>query len=443
MKKKRTQKQRTKSFDLAVIGAGYVGLVSAACFAELGKRVLLIDRKKNRVERLKRGITPFYEPGLSEIVVRNTKSGRLVFTNSIADASEKTQMLVIAVGTPTLLNGNVDMRDYWGVIEEIVKNMKGYKIVVDKSTVPIGTARKAYKHIARYHGDNADVVSFPEFLREGNAIQDFMKPDRLVVGTDSKRAEKHMRNLLLPIRVKKVFCGLETAEMVKYASNAFLATKISFINEIANIAEAVGANVDEVAYGMGLDKRIGKSFLKAGIGYGGSCFPKDVKALKHIAGNHRYSFKLLRAVIQVNADQRKLVLTKLQEQLGRLKGKTITVLGLAFKNNTDDVRESASIDIIKQLLQKGAKVVAFDPLAEENARKILTQEGDLVYCDTPEQALLKADAAVIATEWDSFKRLDWKALRSTMTTPFVVDGRNILNPDAMKKFGFTYIGIGK
>lgn len=443
MKKKIAKRPSKQSFDLAVIGAGYVGLVSAACFAEIGKRVLLIDRKKNRVERLKRGIMPFFEPGLSEMVIRNTKSGRLAFTNSIADASKKTQMLVIAVGTPTLPNGNVDMRDYWLVIEEIVKHMKGYKIVVDKSTVPIGTARKAYKHISRYHGDHTDVVSFPEFLREGSAISDFLKPDRLVIGTDSRRAEKHMRELLRPIRTKKVFCGLETAEMVKYASNAFLATKISFINEIANIAETVGANVDEVAFGMGLDKRIGRHFLKAGIGYGGSCFPKDVKALKHIAGSHKYSFKLLRAVIQVNANQRRLVLSKLQEKLGRLKGKTITVLGLAFKNNTDDVRESASIDIIKQLLRKGAKVVAFDPLAESNARKVLTQEGDLVYCDTAEQALIDADAVVVATEWDEFKKIDWKSAKDIMKVPLIIDGRNLLNPTHLKKLGFTYLGIGK
>ncbi|MFA5029989.1 MAG: UDP-glucose/GDP-mannose dehydrogenase family protein [Patescibacteria group bacterium] len=443
MKKKKVRRPQQQSFDLAVIGAGYVGLASAACFAEIGKRVLLIDRKKNRVERLKRGIMPFFEPGLVHMVNRNVKSRRLVFTHSIADASKKTEMLVIAVGTPTLPNGSVDMRDYWNVIEDIVKHMKGYKIVVDKSTVPIGTARKAYKHISRYHGDHTDVVSFPEFLREGSAIRDFMKPDRLVIGTDSKRAEKRMRELLRPIRTKKVFCGLETAEMVKYASNAFLATKISFINEIANIAETVGANVDEVAYGMGLDKRIGKSFLKAGIGYGGSCFPKDVKALKHIAGSHRYSFKLLRAVIQVNADQRKLVILKLQEQLGKLKGKTIAMLGLAFKNNTDDVRESASIDIIRQLLKQGAKVAAFDPLAESNARKVLTQEGDLVYCDTPEQALIDADAVVIATEWDEFKRIDWKSAKEIMRKPIVVDGRNMLNPVRMKELGFTYIGIGK
>jgi len=443
MKKKKVRRPQQQSFDLAVIGAGYVGLVSAACFAEIGKRVLLIDRKKNRVERLKRGIMPFFEPGLVHMVNKNIKSRRLVFTHSIADASKKTEMLVIAVGTPTLPNGSVDMRDYWNVIEDIVKHMKGYKIVVDKSTVPIGTARKAYKHISRYHGDHTDVVSFPEFLREGSAIHDFMKPDRLVIGTDSKRAEKRMRELLRPIRTKKVFCGLETAEMVKYASNAFLATKISFINEIANIAEIVGANVDEVAYGMGLDKRIGKSFLKAGIGYGGSCFPKDVKALKHIAGSHRYSFKLLRAVIQVNADQRKLVLLKLQERLGQLKGKTIAMLGLAFKDNTDDVRESASIDIIRQLLKHGAKVTAFDPLAESNARKVLTREGDLVYCDTSKQALIDSDAVVIATEWEEFKHIDWKSAKEIMRKPIIIDGRNILNPVRMKELGFTYIGIGK
>jgi len=443
MKKKTTQRSSKASFDLAVIGAGYVGLVTATCFSEFGKKVLLIDRKKNRVERLKRGIMPFYEPGLSEIATRNLKNKRLQIVTSIAEASRKTDMLVIAVGTPTLPNGNVDMRDYWGVIKEIVDNMKGYKIVVDKSTVPIGTARKAYKHISRYHGDNTDVVSFPEFLREGSAVKDFMHPDRLVIGTDSKRAEQRMRDLIRPIRSKKVFCGLETAEMVKYACNAFLATKISFINEIANIAEAVGANVDEVAYGMGLDRRIGKSFLKAGIGYGGSCFPKDVKALKHIAGHNKYSFKLLRAVIQVNADQRKLAIRKLQSQLGRLSGKTIAVLGLAFKNNTDDVRESASIDIIKQLLRRKAHVAAYDPLAKDNARGVLTQKGDLVYCDKANQALFGADAAIIATEWEEFRDIDWKHAKEIMKQPVVVDGRNILNPQSMEKLGFNYFGIGK
>lgn len=442
MKKRRIQTSG-KSYDLAIIGAGYVGLVSAACFAELGKTVLLVEKQKNRVEQLKRGIMPFYEPGLAEIVKKNIKKKRLAFTHSIKDASPKSKMFVIAVGTPTLPNGFVDMKDYWSVIEEIVKYMKGYRIIVNKSTVPIGTAKKAYIHIKKYHGDNTDVVSFPEFLREGSAISDFMHPDRLVVGTSSKRAEKALRGLLEPIKTKKLFTSIETSEMVKYASNAFLATKISFINEIANISEAVGADVDGVALGMGLDKRIGKSFLKAGVGYGGSCFPKDVKALKHIAGTKRYSFKLLKAVIEVNKNQRKLVVDKLQKQLGRLKGKTISVLGLAFKNNTDDVRESAAIDIITQLLKKGAKIATYDPIAEENARKVLLKKNNLVYCDTAEQSLQGADACVIATEWAEFKNLDWKKIQLSMQNPIIIDGRNLLEPKKMSKLGYLYNAIGK
>lgn len=441
--KQKTRLQQDGRFDLAVIGAGYVGLVSGACFAELGKKVLIVEKQKNRVEHLKRGIMPFYEPGLAEVVKKNMKNGRLAFGTSVKEAAPKTSMIVIAVGTPTLPNGNVDMKDYWSVIEEVIACMKGYKVIVNKSTVPVGTAKRAQKHISRYHGDNTDVVSFPEFLREGSALKDFMHPDRLVIGSGSKRAETAMRELIRPIRTKKLFVGVETSEMVKYASNAFLATKISFINEIANIAEAVGADVDGVALGMGLDKRIGKSFLKAGIGYGGSCFPKDVKALKHIAGTKKYSFKLLKAVIEVNKNQRKKVIEKLVRNLGRLSGKTIAVLGLAFKNNTDDVRESASIDIIKELLRRGANVATYDPIAEKNAQRVLRKEGALVYCDTAEQALIDVDAVVIATEWEEFKKINWKKMKEAMRGNVIVDGRNILDPKKMLYLGFTYLGIGK
>lgn len=434
---------QSTSYDIVVVGAGYVGLVAAACFADLGFRVCVIDRNPDKIERLQHGVIPFFEPGLDLVVKRTIARKRLFFSPSLESVVPHAKIVMIAVGTPSQPNGKVDTHDYWKVIDAIAPLMHATALIVDKSTVPIGTAQKAMKRIARIAKKSIDVVSFPEFLREGTALDDFLKPDRLVVGAPSKKSERIMKRLIRGIRTKKIFTSLETAEMIKYASNAFLATKISFINEIANICESTGADVVDVALGMGLDKRIGTSFLRAGIGYGGSCFPKDVKALKHIAGSNHYSFKLLKSVIEVNSFQRKYFVEKIERHFRSLKGKTIAVLGLAFKGNTDDVRESASIDIINELLRKGAKVVAHDPVAETNARKVLPVTPKLIYCQTIEHAVKQADATVIATEWRTFSDANWKTLKKKMKSSLVFDGRNILDKQKMKELGFDYYSIGR
>lgn len=427
--------------NIAIVGTGYVGLVTGACFARMGNKVTCVDIDQERIKKLKKSILPFHEPGLHSLVVEGQKKKRLFFDTSLKQVLPEVKVIFITVGTPAGKDGRVDLHYVKEVAHTIGKNIKNYKIIVDKSTVPVGTGEMVKKIISRYYKGNFDVVSNPEFLKEGVAIKDFMKPDRIVLGVKSDRAHETMLRLYEQINCPKLICDLKTAEMIKYASNAFLATKISFINEIANVCEHVGADVEKVAQGMGLDKRITKYFLKAGIGWGGSCFPKDVHALNQMAGGKGYKFKLLRGTIEVNVQQRRRFVKKIQNLVGSLKGKAIAIFGLAFKANTDDVRESASVDIIKMLQLKKAHIKAYDPEAIENAKKLVDK--DTEFFKNPYQAVKEADCLVIATEWPQFKRLDYKKIKRLMNKPYIADGRNLLDPEKMRKLGFRYIGVGR
>lgn len=428
---------------IAMIGTGYVGLVTGTCFAEIGHDVTCVDVDEEKVENLKKGVIPIYEPGLTELVERNVANERLHFTIKLSDVLEESEAVFIAVGTPSMPDGRADLRYVRQVAEEIGTHIKNYTVVVDKSTVPVGTADEVTRIISK-HADASlfDVVSCPEFLREGNAVGDFMEPDRVVIGADTDKASKIMLDIFEPLHANNVLVtNVRSAEMIKYAANAFLATKISFINEIANVCERVGADVEKVAEGIGLDSRIGPKFLRAGLGYGGSCFPKDVRALRQIAGLHGYEFKLLRSVIEVNNDQRFRVVHKLVDHFGDIRDKEVAVLGLAFKDNTDDIRESASIDIIKDLQERGAHVRAYDPVATDNARKILN--GQISYAESVKDCVSGADAIVIATEWPEFVEVDWKEVSTLVKQPVLIDGRNLLDPAKMEELGYTYRGIGR
>ncbi|MBU0707633.1 UDP-glucose/GDP-mannose dehydrogenase family protein [Patescibacteria group bacterium] len=425
---------------ISVIGTGYVGLVTGTCLSEIGYQVICLDIDEEKITRLKEGIIPIYEPQLKELVIKNQEAGRLSFTTSYAEAINDSAVVFIAVGTPAREDGHADLSYVFQAAESIAQEMKDYKVIVDKSTVPVGTGEKVKSIIQKHYSGSFDVVSCPEFLREGSAIEDFMKPDRIVVGAQSTKAVDIMFDIFKPIETEKISTNLASAELIKYASNAFLATKISFINEISNICDLVGANVGEVAYGMGLDQRIGSSFLRAGVGYGGSCFPKDVSALKQMAGHNGYDFKLLKAVIEVNNDQRAVVIKKAKEALKSLKGKNIGILGLAFKDNTDDVRESAAIDIINLLQKEKAQITAYDPIATKNAEKLIS---GIEFSDSAYAACHDKDLVIIATEWPDFKELDWEKIKDKMRNPCVVDGRNLLDQNKMREIGFQYLSIGR
>jgi UDPglucose 6-dehydrogenase len=428
--------------QICVVGVGYVGLVSAACFADLGNRVIALDVIEEKIAGLKRGEMPIYEPGLKELVDRNVRSGRLTFTTSYEEGLKGSEFVFIAVGTPSGVDGEADLRHVAAVAETIAKTMQEPVIIVNKSTVPVGTGDWV-ADIVRSHQPTPipfAVVSCPEFLREGSAIGDFMQPHRTVLGSLDREAAEKVAQLHLSLRAPIVLTDLRTAEMIKYASNAFLATKISFINEIANICEELGADVKEVAAGMGYDKRIGSMFLDAGLGYGGSCFPKDVKALAYMAEEKGRHPQLLHAVMDINADRRRMVIKHLEEMLGELNGKTIGLLGLSFKPNTDDMRDAPSVDIATALLEKSVKVRATDPVAISNAKPILP------FVEMYEDAYAMAkdcDALVLVTEWNEFKQLDWNRLCEVMKSPVVLDGRNIYDPHAMKRIGFQYRGMGR
>lgn len=427
--------------NIAIVGTGYVGLVVGACLARLGSRVTCIDIDKKRIKELKKGILPFHEPGLESLVSKNREKRRLFFDTSLKRVLPKVKIIFITVGTPSKKGGRVDLRYVREVADTIGRNIKDYKIIVDKSTVPVGTGKMVRKIIRKYYKGDFDLVSNPEFLKEGSAIKDFLKPDRIVLGVESHKAKEIMLKLYEQINCPKLVCDLATAETIKYASNAFLATKISFINEIANICDKVGADVEKVALGMGYDKRITRYFLKAGIGWGGSCFPKDVRALNQTAGARGYKFKLLRGTIEVNIQQRKRFVKKIQRLAGGLKNKKIAVLGLAFKANTDDVRDSASIDIIRALRAKGAQISAYDPEAIENAKKVLDKK--IGFSKDPYKIAKGADCLVITTEWPQFKKLDYKKIKGLLRKPCIADGRNLLDPDKMKKLGFGYVSVGR
>ena len=430
---------------IAVIGTGYVGLVVGTCFAETGNRITCVDVDENKVRRLQAGEVPIYEPGLEELIQRNMAEGRLRFTTDVAGAIREAKVCFIAVGTPMGADGSADLRFVLGVAKQIGENLTGYKVIVTKSTVPVGTNKKVRDAIRAVAGAAAtfDVVSNPEFLKEGAAIDDFMKPDRVVIGTDSEQAKQVMLDLYGPfVRTGKPILVMDpaSAEMTKYAANAMLATRISFMNEMAQICELVGADINQVRKGIGTDARIGFPFLFAGAGYGGSCFPKDVQALVRTAQEHGYEPKIVNAVETVNAEQKLVLFAKLKQHFGSLKGKQIALWGLAFKPKTDDMREAPALVLSDQLLEAGATVVAFDPEAMEAAKKLV---GDKVrYAQNALGTLDGADAVVLVTEWAEFRQVDPEDIKARLKTPVLVDGRNIFDPARMREAGFSYYGIG-
>lgn len=428
---------------ICVIGTGYVGLVTGTCFADLGNEVICLDIDHERIASLKAGQMPIYEPGLEQLVKQNVAAERLFFTTDYAMALKDAEYAFIAVGTPSGNDGEADLRYVRSAAEAIADHVKNAILVINKSTVPVGTGDWVADVInRRRHGKalNFSVVSNPEFLREGSAINDFMNPDRVVLGSEDQSAADRVAQLYQPLHCTIMTTDLRTAEMIKYASNAFLATRISFINEIANICEELGADVREVARGMGLDKRIGPQFLDAGLGWGGSCFPKDVKALEHMAVLHGTQPQLLQAVMEINRNQRRRAVMKLRKSLKTLNEKTIGVLGIAFKPNTDDIRDAAAIELIHLLQNEGAQIKAYDPQAMENASHVLK---NVVLCENPYQVAEGADALVLATEWNEFKQLDFKKLKSIMKQAVILDGRNLWDASALKDLGFTYMGIGR
>ncbi len=426
--------------NIGVIGTGYVGLVTGACLADRGHTVICVDIDEEKIAKLREGFIPIFEPGLEPIVRRNHEIGRLQFTTSLADAAREAEVLFFAVGTPPKLNGSADLQYVYQAAEDVGRHLNHYAVVVSKSTVPVGTARRVKQLIAAHYKGEFDVASNPEFLREGHAVEDFMKPNRIVVGVESERAREIMERLYRAFPSPKLFPSVESAELTKYASNAFLATKISFINEIANICEATGADVHDVAAGMGLDDRIGPRFLSAGLGYGGSCLPKDVRALSQIAGMHGSPFTLLQAVMEVNHNRRWQFFRKVREALGSLEGKSIAVWGLAFKPNTDDIRESVALDLIDRFLEEGASVQAYDPVAQQNAQSALP---GLICANSALEAARSADAVLLITEWDEFKSLDARQIKDVMRGDLVFDGRNVLDPHQMREAGLRYHGIGR
>jgi len=432
--------------QIAVVGTGYVGLVTGACFAETGNHVICVDIDANKVDRLKKGEVPIYEPGLDIIFERNTKQGRLLFTTNLKEAIKDAAIIFLALPTPPGADGSADLSYILKVAKDLSEIIVDYKVIVDKSTVPVGTAEKVSAILEqKLSKDLYDVVSNPEFLREGVAVDDFLKPDRVVIGTGSARAQKLMRQLYEPF-VRQgnpiFFMDVRSAEMTKYAANAYLATRISFMNEISNLCEILGADVDMVRKGMGSDSRIGKRFLFPGVGYGGSCFPKDVQALAKTANDNNYPFHILSSVMQVNDNQRIILANKIINRFnGNLKGLNIAVWGLAFKPNTDDIREAPALFIIEKLLAAGATVKAFDPEAMPNVKKTL---GDrIIYVNEPYEALIEADALAIVTEWSQFRAPGFKIMKQLMRQPHIFDGRNLYDLDQMTEEGFYYESMGR
>ena len=428
--------------QICVVGVGYVGLVTAACFADLGNRVIALDFNQDKIDGLRQGKLPIFEPGLNELVEHNVHANRLTFTTSYAESLEGTEFVFIAVGTPTGVDGEADLHYVEAAAREIAENMTGPLVIINKSTVPVGTGDWVADIVRRYQKQpiSFSVVSCPEFLREGSAIGDFMHPYRTVLGSLDPEAAEKVAQLHVPLRAPIVITDLRTAEMIKYASNAFLATKISFINEIANICEALGADIKEVAIGMGYDTRIGNQFLDAGVGYGGSCFPKDVKALAYMAAEKGRHPQLLYTVMEINDDRREMVVTHIKEMVGDLKGKIIGLLGLSFKPNTDDMREAPSITIVQKLQADGATVRAYDPVAMQVAQPLLP---GVEMMPDPYTLAQGCDALVVMTEWNEFKQLDKPRLRDIMRQPVLYDGRNIYEPEEMVRTGFIYRGVGR
>lgn len=427
---------------LAVIGTGYVGLVSGVCFSELGNEVICVDNVQAKVDMLNKGEVPIHEPGLKGLIASNTTAGRLSFTTDLVEAVGRSEIIIIAVGTPSLPDGRANLTYIEQAAEEIGRAINEYKVIVVKSTVPVGTNERVASIVRKYAAAQFDFASVPEFLREGSAVKDTMNPDRIIVGTASERAAEMLTALHLPLTNQITITDVRSSEMIKYASNAFLATKISFINEIANICEKVGADVEEVAKGMGMDRRIGSSFLKAGIGYGGSCFPKDTQALIQIAGQMDYDFKLLKSVVEVNSGQRYNVIRKLEELLGDISGRTIGIWGLAFKPETDDVRDAPAFEIIETLLERGAKVMAYDPIASDNFQNSFNRS-EVQYCQSAQEAAMGADALCILTEWKEFIDIPLSNIQQWLKSPNLIDGRNIYREEDLRETPFAYYSVGR
>ena len=437
--------------NIAIIGTGYVGLVSGACFAETGATVTCVDVNETKIESLKKGVIPIYEPGLDELVIKNIKAGRLNFTTSLSDVINKQEIIFTAVGTPPDEDGSADLKYVLQVAKTIGENLNRYLVVVTKSTVPVGTSQKVYDAIkSELNKRNVkiefDVASNPEFLKEGNAIKDFMSPDRVVIGVDSERAKKLLTKLYRPFLINNfrvIFMDIPSAEMTKYAANSMLATRISFMNDIANLCELVGADINKVRAGIGSDSRIGRKFLYAGCGYGGSCFPKDVKALIKTADDNGYSLELLKAVERVNERQKGVLFDKLKKAFNgeKLKGKSIALWGLAFKPETDDMRESTSLVIMKKLINEGCIIKVYDPKAMNECRRIIGNK--VIYCNSMYDAVTDADALLLLTEWKEFRLPDWDMVGRIMRKKLVLDGRNIYDKDELAEHGFIYCCIGK
>lgn len=427
---------------ITFIGHGYVGLVTAAVFADFGNTVYVIGHTKEKIDNLKKGIVPIFEPGLEALVKKNIDAGRLIFTLSYKPAIPDSDVVFIAVGTPPTITGDADLSTVIGVAAEIGRNLEGYTVVATKSTVPTGTNKKVQRILEETKSDGAEVdyASVPEFLREGSAISDTMKPDRIVIGTESARAQKLLIEIHKPIDAPLILTNFETAELIKYAANSFLALKISYANAIAKISEKLGADALKVLEGVGQDRRIGNMFLAPGPGYGGSCFPKDVRALITIAKDSDYSFSLLSEVENVNAQAKRDITRKARSMLGDLQGKKIGILGLSFKANTDDMRDAPSIDIISLLQNGGAKIAAFDPQAQETSKEFLK---NIEYVQDAYAAIKDADLLLILTEWNEFRELDFEKIKELMKTPNIVDGRNLYDPETIRALGFNYIGVGR
>ncbi len=431
--------------NIAIFGSGYVGLVTGTCLANLGNTITCVDIDQQRIANLQKNILPIYEPGLQELVTKNVQEKRLSFTTDAAAAIQQSDVIFITVGTPSDEFGKANLTYVFQVAATIGKHMNNYKVIVDKSTVPVGTADQVRAIIQQEQKEKHpfDLVSNPEFLREGEAIHDFMNPDRIVIGVEADRAKEIMTRLYKGVERtgKPIFItDIKSSEIIKYAANAFLATKISFMNQIAQLCEKVGGDVKEVAKGIGLDQRIGSRFLQAGVGYGGSCFPKDVQALTQTAQEAGISFPLLQAVHEVNNKQKQSLLPKIQTLVGDIKGKTIAVLGLSFKPKTDDIRDAPSVTIIQQLLNAGAKVNAYDPIAMQPMKKYFPT---IEYTESAYDAAKDAECIVIATEWDEFRYLDLSKIKQSMKTPVIVDGRNIYDEEEVKRMGFKYVGVGR
>ncbi len=431
--------------NIAVVGTGYVGLVSGTCFAETGNHVICVDIDADKVAKMKRGEIPIYEPGLEVLFERNIENERISFTTDLKSAVQASEMVFLALPTPPGEDGAADLRYVLQVAQDLTEIIDKYTVVVNKSTVPVGTAQKVHDVLAAgLSTDLFDVASNPEFLREGVAVDDFMKPDRIVVGTSSERVVEKMNRLYAPyVRQGNpvLFMDERSAEMTKYAANSYLAARISFMNEIANLSEKLGADVDKVRAGMGSDTRIGKRFLFPGVGFGGSCFPKDVNALVMMAHQNDYDFKILNSVLEVNALQKRRLVQKMKDHFGALSGKRIALWGLAFKPNTDDIREAPALEIIDELLDTGARVVAYDPEAMDNVRELIGDKID--YADDVYSAVRDADALAIVTEWGSFRNPDFDKIKSQMKNPVIFDGRNLYDLDRMRDLGFSYMSIGR